>query len=186
MVDPTPPPGSGDPPPIREVIARRLQARFEAYDQEDGGGLPPAVAAPTAPVAPAAARPAAPSVAPGTVGRGAGTLQAQVHHLHQQFAILREQLDRAFDDLEDRVDDLEARVGLAETRASVAEARASVAETRAADAEARATGAHRRVDELLVLLEQLVPKRPLPLEEAPAAGALERLHQLSRQAQADS
>lgn len=165
----SPLPPSSDQPPLREAIANRLQARFEAFESDSGDTDV------TAPRAPGASLPTGSS--PG------GASQAQVAQLNQQLVVLRDQLDHAFDDMEDRFDDLDGRVNLAETRASVAEARASVAETRAADAEARATGAHRRIDELLTIIDQLVPRRPLPIEEAPEPGALERLHDLNRRAE---
>jgi hypothetical protein len=169
----SPLPPSGDQPPLREAIANRLQARFEAFESDDlGDSIGGDLAVP--------ARAAGTGQAPG--GRS-GSLQAQIGGVNQQLVVLRDQLDQAFDGIEDRLDDLDARVNLAETRASVAEARASVAETRAADAEARATGAHRRIDELLTIIEQIVPRRPLPLDEAPEPGALERLHELNRRAE---
>lgn len=164
-----------DPPPLREAIANRLQARFDAFSADVAPELDPGQQ--MAPLA----RPKTPAP-PGSAAR-AGSIQGQINHLNQQLQVLRDQLDIAFDDVEDRFEELENRVHLAETRASVAEARASVAETRAADAEARATGAHRRIDEVLALIEQMVPRRPLPLEDAPESGALERLQELRRLAE---
>jgi hypothetical protein len=163
-------------PPLREAIASRLQERFEAFNAEGTGDeLPGAL--------PAGATRASRTPVPSTGGQRGGSTQAQITHLNQQLQVLREQLDGAFDSVDDRLDDLEGRIHLAETRASVAEARASVAETRAADAEGRATEAHRRIDEVLSLFEQIIPRRPLPLEEAPESGALERLQELRRQAE---
>jgi hypothetical protein len=170
-----------DQPPLREAIASRLQARFEAFNAD--GEATSEGAAPAVAPSPVGASRAGRTTTPWSSAPRGGNLQAQFSHLNQQFQVLREQLDAAFDDVEDRLDDLESRVHLAETRASVAEARASVAETRAADAEARATGAHRRIDEVLALFEQMVPRRPMALEDAPESGALERLHELRRQAE---
>jgi hypothetical protein len=169
-----------DQPPLREAIANRLQARFEAFNAEGGAADAP-MAPPSLPAADGHRSARTPVPSSGTQ-RG-GSLQAQITHLNQQLQVLREQLDGAFDATDDRLDDLEGRIHLAETRASVAEARASVAETRAADAEGRATEAHRRIDEVLGLVEQMIPRRPLPLEDAPDSGALERLQELRRLAE---
>ena len=132
MPDAVPPPAA-TPQPAPDVVASRLQARFE--------GLADGPSQPTAAVEPPP--PATGRIEPGAGPRGGArsgdkAAQRQLDDLQHQLLVLREQLDVAFDELDQRLELAETRASVAETRASVAETRASMAETRAAEAEARA------------------------------------------------
>ena len=129
------PPAEASPPQVPDVVASRLQARFEDRADEASAWAPtPSVRAERA-----TAPPRAP--ARGSSRSADQAAQRQLDDLARQLTVLREQLDAAFDELEERLEVTETRACVAEARASVAETRASVAEARAADAELRANEA---------------------------------------------
>jgi len=143
-----PPDPSSQPAP--GSLASRLQARFEGYDADEGHADDPhGLAIDPSP----AGRPV-----PG--GSNPRKVQLQLDDLDHQLDVLRDQLDLAFDEFDQRLEASETRASVAEARASVAEARASVAETRAHDAETLATAAHARIDQLLDVVDDLMPPGP--------------------------
>ena len=102
------------PKPGSDVLAARVQARLEAIE--------------SSPAAPPTRRAAPPAAVVEPVHE-----EGSLEDLHQQLAVLREQLEAAFAEVEDRLTLADARAEDAVSRAERAEGRAAAADARFGD-----------------------------------------------------